>query len=366
MLKKLTKSGLALSMHWTGVDRMVGRRRGLRNAPLVISYHRVVEDFRESARHTMPSMLISTRTLSRHLDWLGRHYDFLSLDDVADILEGRKAPGARPGVAVTFDDGYADFYHHAFPVLKSKGVPGAVFVVSDLLDSKRLQLHDEIFLLTSGALSQSLAGGHNPLCDAVMRLEFPRLKSARICRAVRASGDPFKVTRAVLETLSQEEMKRLVRQLRTWIYVPEERLCEFHSLDTAMCREMLPQGITVGSHTRTHALLANESWDKVLDEVAGSRRDLERRLDTRVEHFAYPDGRFNENAVCGVAEARYRCAYTICTHQDAGHPRLTIPRRVLWENSSMDSFGRFSSALMSCQFNGIFDPAAKCRQEHWA
>lgn len=267
-------------------------------------------------------------------------------------------------MAITFDDGYADFYHHAFPVLKRKGVPSAIFVVSNLLGTKRLQLHDEIFLLTAGALSQSLAGGNHPLCDAIRGLKFPLLKTRRICRAITQSAEPFRVTRAVLETLSQEEIKRLVQQLRGWIYVPEERLCEFHSLDSDMLKEMLPQGVTVGSHTRTHALLANECYDRVLEEVDGSRRDLERCLETRIEHFAYPDGRFNESAVRGVAEARYRCAYTTCTHRDSRHPQLTIPRRVLWENSSMDSFGRFSSALMSCQFNGIFDPAAKCRQEH--
>src|SRR5690606_23417777 len=154
--------------------------------------------------------------------------------------------------------------------------------------------------------------------------------------------------------------------LRTLVYVPEDSLCEFHALDWDMLREMLPHGVTIGSHTRSHALLANEDGDSLLREIRGSRAILERELGVTIEHLAYPDGRFNERGVDEVVASGYRCAYTTCTHRDDRNPLLTIPRRLLWENSSMDVFGRFSPAILSCQVHGIFDSAARCQQEHWA
>jgi len=131
-----------------------------------------------------------------------------------------------------------------------------------------------------------------------------------------------------------------------------------------MLAEMHRGGMAIGSHTKTHALLTNESPQKVLDETAGSRRELERKLRLRVDHFAYPCGRFDSSVVNAVAAAGYRFGYTTCRHRDRTRPLLTIPRRVFWQNSCLDAFGRFSSPMMDCQVKGTFDFGARCKQEH--
>lgn len=45
MLRKLFKAGAAAGIHQLGVDRLVGAGRKLQHAPLVLSYHRVVENY---------------------------------------------------------------------------------------------------------------------------------------------------------------------------------------------------------------------------------------------------------------------------------------------------------------------------------
>src|SRR5206468_370603 len=76
-------------------------------------------------------------------------------------------------------------------------------------------------------------------------------------------------------------------------------------------------GFTIGSHTRTHAWLANESPEKRFDEIAGSKQHLENRLGELVQHFAYQGGQFTPRVVEIVALAGYRVAYTRCDHQNA-------------------------------------------------
>src|SRR4030095_3240584 len=116
------------------------------STPFIVCYHRVVENFDRSRRGAIPSMLISTTMLERHIDWMARPYSFVSLDELGRSLEcGRSL--SKPPAAITFDDGYSDVYHHAYPLLKRKGIPAAVFVVTGLIEPPQPQIWDRFYLL---------------------------------------------------------------------------------------------------------------------------------------------------------------------------------------------------------------------------
>src|SRR3954454_21940696 len=100
MLRRFVKTGAACALHWTGVTRWFGT-----DAPLVVSYHRVVENFFSHTRDSMAPMLVTTSMLERQLDWIGRRYRFVSLDDLGAALQNETA-SSKPLAAVTFDDGY--------------------------------------------------------------------------------------------------------------------------------------------------------------------------------------------------------------------------------------------------------------------
>jgi peptidoglycan/xylan/chitin deacetylase (PgdA/CDA1 family) len=138
------------------------------------------------------------------------------------------------------------------------------------------------------------------------------------------------------------------------------------TLTWAMLEDIRRSGFTIGSHTRTHVWLANESPETRFDEIVGSKQHLEHRLGEPVEHFAYPGGQFTPDVVDAVAQAGYRCAYTACDHQDVRYPSLTIQRLVLWEGSSIAADGRFSSSILNCQTNGLWPPARRCERVHAA
>lgn len=55
----------------------------------------------------------------------------LRLEQIADAFE-RRAEWPDGGVAVTFDDGFADTFANALPVLTRYGIPATMFAVSDL------------------------------------------------------------------------------------------------------------------------------------------------------------------------------------------------------------------------------------------
>lgn len=357
MLRRLAKTGIASALHNTGADDWLGARAGVKNIPLVIGYHRVVEDFRSSAVRSIPPSLISAHMLERQLDWLGERFDFIGLDEVAAWQEGTRRFD-KPVAAVTFDDGYRDMYHHAFPILRRKGIPAAVFVVTDHVSTPYLQIHDRLYLLLAAIYAQTRAPWRR-LGELLGREIAPW-----VLRKLRAAADAFRALRVLLETLSQAQIHRVGEALAAVIEIPEEAMEELRSLSWEMLDEMYSMGITIGSHTKTHALLGKERWQKVLNEAEGSRRTLERKLRATVAHFAYPDGCFNAAAVNAVAQAGYRCAYTTCLHRDARHPALTIPRRLLWEKSCLNALGRFSPAMMGCHANAVAGFATRCEKDH--
>jgi peptidoglycan/xylan/chitin deacetylase (PgdA/CDA1 family) len=346
-------------MRWTGTGRLLSAAAGWQRTPPVVTYHRVVADFAANARYAMPSMLVSRQMLERHLDWVGRRFSFVSLDELGSHLDGGES--ARKTVAaITFDDGYRDVYEHAFPLFQRKGIPAAMFVVTDLVGTSNLQVHDRIYLLVTRVLS----------AEASARRDFGRflfalgIRSLEAAKVSGAGSDAAAVARALFNDLPQAELLRVCEALESCVGPEDEAPTALLPVTWEMLGEMHRAGWTIGSHTCTHALLTNESPARIREETAGSRRELEHRLGITVDHFAYPAGLFDSMVVSAVAAAGYRFAYATCPHRDQSRARLTIPRRVLWQNSSLDAFGRFSTTMMSFQVKTPFDLRTRCTQDH--
>jgi peptidoglycan/xylan/chitin deacetylase (PgdA/CDA1 family) len=357
MLRRLLKTGMACGLKWSGIDLTWRAIHG--DAPWVVGYHRVVEDFERSASRTIPAMLVGRPMLERHLDWIGRRFRPASLDEVGSRLENG-TPRGKPLVAVTFDDGYRDVYHHALPLLQKKGFPVAVFITTGLAGTSRLPLHDRLFLL----LKEGYRSWGAPREEILELLRGLGIDPPAAPWRRPDAPDPLVHMRALLEALPVADVERIALALEERLTIAPDVREEHLPLTWGMVEEMRRAGVTIGSHTRSHPLLTREDRHSVAEEVGGSRRDLESRLGIPVRHLAYPDGSFDPDTVRAVAESGYRYAYTACRHRDPDHPLLTIPRTLLWERSALDGLGRFSRTLMGWQLPGPFRPPARCGPEH--
>ena len=67
-------------------------------------------------------------------------------------------------------------------------------------------------------------------------------------------------------------------------------------------------GMDIGSHTRTHADLTALSLEETQDEIAVSKRELEKAIGVKVHHFCYPYGRFTSSHADQAANAGYLSA----------------------------------------------------------
>jgi peptidoglycan/xylan/chitin deacetylase (PgdA/CDA1 family) len=327
--------------------------------PLVVGYHRVVEDFDRAAATDMPTMLVSRAMFERHVEWIGRHFEFVSLDEIGAHIESGE-PFSRPVATLTFDDGYRDVYEHAVPTLMRVGAAATVFVVTEPVDRPCWQIHDRMYHLLARAYDK----WREPWRGVSSLLGDAEISPAVIEHLHASCANPYALTAKLLPAMSQTQAALVMDLLGTEIGV--ERGAVPRTMTWSMIRDLQRAGFTIGSHTRTHAWLANESPEKGFEEIAGSKRDLEERLGQPIRHFAYPGGQFTPPVVDLVARAGYRFAYTACHHRDLRHPSLTIDRLMLWEGSSIASDGQFSSSILSCQAHRLWPSARRCERVHAA
>lgn len=358
MIRGAVKTAAAYGLWATGADRLLGVLGG--RTPLVLCYHRVVED---PARHpwSAPAMLVGLATLERQLDWIGRRFRFVDLDELAQSLETGEPGSGRPLAAVTFDDGYADNYHHAFPLLARKGVPAAFFVPTDLVGTARLHAHDEVYALLRLAADRL---GDAGLAELMARLGLGALWLAR-----RPGPEPVRfaeLTEQLLRTLPRGRVLRLVRRLRRAAPLPPGLRDELVPMSWEMVAELHRAGMTIGSHTKSHRVLPNEPRGEILAELTGSKAVLDERLGTDTRHVSYPDGQFCPPVIDAAHAAGYRYGYTTCTHRSPERPLLTIPRRTFWERTTAGLGGAFSPAVAACQVEGVFERLRPCHSDHGA
>jgi len=77
---------------------------------------------------------VSTDRLRRDLAFLTEQFEVATLKDLTcDERAGR--------VALTFDDGFLNFYTDALPIIEEYGVPATVFVVTNAIDNQETELN---------------------------------------------------------------------------------------------------------------------------------------------------------------------------------------------------------------------------------
>jgi peptidoglycan/xylan/chitin deacetylase (PgdA/CDA1 family) len=73
-------------------------------------------------------------------------------------------------------------------------------------------------------------------------------------------------------------------------------------------KEMIAEGMSIGSHTMTHPRLARLPEDEMRREIIDSRKRLQDALGDPIDSFCYPYGNWDKRVLDTVAEAGYSLA----------------------------------------------------------
>lgn len=271
-----------------GLDRPVAWM--MRRKPVILMYH----GFRAAGSTPDPLDYYGDKLpadrFQEQARWLKKNRKVMPVGELVDRLAtGRPIPDYA--TAITIDDGYRSVYDHAYPILREEGVPATVFVAADFID-KRAPLWTD-------------------------RVQWAHARSRKDL------GSPEQRKRTA-HALAERLKKETSAERRRDLSIMEAGLGETLSLDSApdsyqpltweQLREMADSGyVEVGSHSRTHPIVARCEPLEKDEEILGSKLLIEERMGRSCSLFCYPNGDvgdFDASTRVLLQKAKYACGLT--------------------------------------------------------
>lgn len=302
---------------------------------IIVNYHNVLAHRANAFNMLVRREWLSQKDFERQAAALAKRYQVVALAEIVDaVRDGRSIPGA---CAITFDDGYLGAYEYAVPVLKKLGLPATFFVCTgyvgddDAPGPDRFDRLEAVIKLTNSMsldLSDFGFGICSLECDAC-KLDFIRKYKRRT------------------KTMSNAECQAIDDAIRGQAKVAEEDVAAYlrqeayRMMDWARIEDLLADGFTVGSHSRTHGSLG-ESADALDEEVRGSFLDLAQRIGGASVPFAYPHGKpehMSAAAIAAVEAAGFSCGLTMVRGANSPDTDVFQLRRMSYKNAQKSTAG---------------------------
>jgi peptidoglycan/xylan/chitin deacetylase (PgdA/CDA1 family) len=237
----------------------------------------------------LPGQALEAGVFAQRLRQLRRHYEFLP---TGEWLAMEKT-GERSGLAcLSFDDAYADFLRVIPDLLRTLRIPATFFVTVQPIERTRLLWFDQVYSSFIGARVTHID------LDGVLAGRFD-LRTA----SARAAGANQICSRLVPLGPSERQaaLDEFIAAIGPGAFRPETlylSAAEVHTL------AQIP-GVSIGSHTMSHAGLTALTEEQLEWELAESKTSLERITDRPVCYLSYPNSLWDDR----VAAVARRCGY---------------------------------------------------------
>ncbi|KKG07377.1 polysaccharide deacetylase family protein [Methanosarcina sp. 2.H.A.1B.4] len=255
------------------------------NTPaIILIYHRV------TTLENDPQLLaINPDNFYKQIEWLKKNYNIISIEELSDRLKDKKLP--ERSIVITFDDGYADNYLEALPILETLEAPATFFVTTGIIDTdkefwwddlervflSRIDLPPSLSLNVSGNICRfDVSNQKNKLntyneLHPILKFQNPSNRDLLVKSILDWSGLNYK-GRKTHRTMTQKEVIKLSKS----------------------------EYATIGAHTKSHSPLSILSKEEQRKDIISSKEQLENWTNNQIKYFSYPFGcknDYNKNSI---------------------------------------------------------------------
>jgi peptidoglycan/xylan/chitin deacetylase (PgdA/CDA1 family) len=258
-----------------GASSLLSGSAWRRHRLLILCYHGVSR----YDEHEWGGLYISPGTLRRRMETVARaRCNVLPLSEAVNLLRNGGLPDRA--VAITFDDGFYDFFSVAFPLVESFGYPVTLYLTTYYVEFNR-----PVF---------------DPMCSYLLwkgrgkrRLEWPEVFPAPVAldepgrQRAAAAVKRFAISRK----LSGREKDGLLARLAARLDVDYQDLCRrrvLHLITPEEARELAARGADLQYHTHRHRVYRGQ--ERMFAELRDNRRRIVAFTSREPRHFCYPGG----------------------------------------------------------------------------
>lgn len=312
------------------------RRHAGGGAFCVLTYHGVLPAGYQVGDPQQDGSLVSAQNFRAQLQLLKECYQVVSPDQVRDWIVGGKALPER-AILLTCDDGLRNALTDMAPILREEELSCLFFVLGASAgeDSPTLWYEDLYLLLLAAP-----AGNH--LFDALgMSVDLGD-------RAQRRSAWWNLIKK--LSQYDQSTRTRFIEGSRIQFGLPEQRFAgmtesqnrRFSLLNVKDLRQLVDQGMSIGSHTLNHPVLSQQATESAWQEISESRTLLENAIGKPIWALAYPFGdpaSVTTREMQLAEQAGFHCAFmNVGGGFGAELPRFALPRVHVTAEMSLSEF----------------------------
>jgi peptidoglycan/xylan/chitin deacetylase (PgdA/CDA1 family) len=281
----------------------------------ILIFHRVLDnpDFMR------PDEIDKTQ-FSWQMHLLRKYFNVLPINDALQQLKTGTLPARA--VCITFDDGYADNYTNALPILQENQLPALFFIASGFLnggimwndtviETLRNYPHAQLDLTEIGLQQYDVSTPQKKQQTAV-----------KIIQGIKYLTDNERLT-------ASNYIAKYAQNLPTDLMMTDRQLQTLHQ-----------SGMHIGGHTVSHPILAKLSMENAKQEISDNKHYLENLLGVPMQIFAYPNGKPDQDYLPEQAALVRQIGYqaAVSTQWDVANQNSNLwqlPRFTPWDKSPL-------------------------------
>jgi peptidoglycan/xylan/chitin deacetylase (PgdA/CDA1 family) len=264
---------------------------------LILMYHRILPQNDKRSLTEEPGMTVTPDTFRQHINILKQYFNIIKLSEWVQLkLNDDELPPRA--CCITFDDGWADNFEFAFPILREQNVPATIYLVSDMIGTNEAFWPERLTRLITTIVNKY------PQYLSRPELEWLQLNRAnyRFPETLPTREELSAVIACVKDYPDQEINDRLTN-IENVLHLDTENH-PTSLLNWQQVSEMLDTNLVeVGSHTCNHVRLNKHTpADLMRNEIINSKKTIEEHTGQCVTTFCFPNGDYSPEALALVKQ----------------------------------------------------------------
>lgn len=292
----------------------------------ILTFHKLPSAIDLSARGEL-----SLQDFFRLLDILQENFNLMPLEEGIARMNSSSLPPFS--VALTFDDGYPNWFQGVVPLLAARGIHATFFISTGQLEGRALWFERLDRVLTAS------------------RTRRRQLSALFGTHGVRVDEQDANFERCVIKAIKFQPVLRrdaIISECEAVFEVD----ADYPIFSVGDVLALQAQGFAVGAHTVNHPILACCTDEEARLEICQSKQMLEDILREPIDLFAYPNGVPNVDIrpshVRMVRDARFRAAVTTALGAASNRTsKFQLPRMDPWTRTHHRFLAQYLLSLRS-------------------